>query len=39
MENIICPSCGFVSHFVSSDGSYIIYRCERCGYVFQVKIR
>lgn len=38
MEAVKCLSCGFVSHFISSDGVYAVYQCERCGYTFKIKI-
>lgn len=38
MLKINCPSCGFVAHFVSSDGVHSVYKCERCGYIFKIFI-
>lgn len=38
MYNVKCPLCGFLSHFVSSDGFYAVYKCEKCNYVFNIPI-
>lgn len=37
MEQERCPYCGFAAHPVRSDGTAVIWQCERCKAFFQVK--
>lgn len=38
MEKKTCPSCGFPSHFVCSDGHIATYKCERCDTFFKIPL-